>query len=890
MSDSATLNNTPNDINRTAPLWAVLVVVLYFFSGVAALSYEVLWARLLSLQFGVSIFGVVITVAAFMAGLGVGSLLGTRIPRRYSPLLLLAVIELLVAIFAFFIPSIFSTIDHFVSVSTASLSVNAWFALQLGVALLVLFVPAMMLGLGFPLVLRAIEGQNISLGMLYGVNTFGGVLGAILPLILLPALGLVSSLYVVAGMGCVLALAFFVLSRKLGEVPNAASPTEQVSSTNSSTLSRSAIWMYAAVGAGSLMLQIAWTRLYGMLMLRTEYVMAILLAVFLLGMALGSILLRKQKADIWLTFLPIVSAFGAVASLWSLPWVAEFAATGQYESLASALWGQGLVIALCTFPVTLALGAWLPVLASYLKEHGASIGASLYGVNAVGSACGVLLVGFVFFPLIGSSGVIALAAVILLLAGMYFSSLRKKGWLAVVPLVLLALPVSSLPPVNTLLPTTLKDTQDLFKYEDAVSITHVVEQHDGQRLLLGDLQRMDASSEPTAVVSQQNQARLPLMLHPAPQTVLFLGVGTGISASGSLPYGDTLTRVGVELSQGAIEAAQNYFQQVNDGVSQGQGLLLVRDDARRYLRTSQDTYDVIIGDLFHPDLIGRSALLSVQQFYRAKMHLSNNGVFVQWVALNQFDVDSLRVVLRTFSRVFDESHLFLDGFRLALVGLTGEGVGKASSVMNNLAMLSSQARGEVTGGEGGWTWLGRYFGRVPVAAGAVQGELTPVIEYRLPRARYAGDLDLVQTLDFLLKNRPEVNEAANLLGVQRSDKEQFERAYMAVELGVRSWLASVRQRQDEAERLIRFAYSANPKDRWVGFDLADRMYGSVDQAVSAGYKRSDALQRILEIRPDHEQVLRDMLKLAQAAGNQSKIDELRQKLRQISPLAKDVAE
>ena len=91
MSESASVDRNHQMQNaKTAPLWAVLVVAAYFFSGVVALSYEVMWARLLSLQFGVSIFGVVVTVAAFMAGLGIGSLLGVKIPRRYSPFIILA--------------------------------------------------------------------------------------------------------------------------------------------------------------------------------------------------------------------------------------------------------------------------------------------------------------------------------------------------------------------------------------------------------------------------------------------------------------------------------------------------------------------------------------------------------------------------------------------------------------------------------------------------------------------------------------------------------------------------------------------------------------------------------------------------------------------------------
>ncbi len=149
-------------------------------------------------------------------------------------------------------------------------------------------------------------------------------------------------------------------------------------------------------------------------------------------------------------------------------------------------------------------------------------------------------------PRIGSAGALALAAVLLLLPGLILGRSRR-AWLGV-PLILgAAWPVAVLPPVKDLLPQAMAGSRDLYRYEDAIAITQVVEQSDGQRVLLTDLRRCDASTEPTAVFVQTNQARLPLLLHEKPRTVLFLGVGTGISLAGSLPFPD-LKRSAVELS------------------------------------------------------------------------------------------------------------------------------------------------------------------------------------------------------------------------------------------------------------------------------------------------------------------------------------------------------
>ena len=159
--------------------WTWLLLVIYFISGMTGLAYEVLWARMLSLQFGVSIFGVVIAVAAFMGGLGGGSLLGARWARRsLSPLLIFAALECGVGLYALGIPWLQQTVDGALGGGGAQASLTAWYALQGGVALLLLFIPALALGASFPLMLKALESGVASprspLARMYGLNAHRG--------------------------------------------------------------------------------------------------------------------------------------------------------------------------------------------------------------------------------------------------------------------------------------------------------------------------------------------------------------------------------------------------------------------------------------------------------------------------------------------------------------------------------------------------------------------------------------------------------------------------------------------------------------------------------------------------------------------------------------------
>jgi spermidine synthase len=196
-------------------------------------------------------------------------------------------------------------------------------------------------------------------------------------------------------------------------------------------------------------------------------------------------------------------------SLWTLEPISAWIEQSQFASLGTALFFQGGVLALVTLPVTIVFGAWLPILARQVSggvAGHADSGARLYGINSIGAAAGSLLAGFVLLPWLGTTQTMIIALLLLFGCGLYWTPQRRFLMWFVVPLLLLVWPVRDLPPVARLLPQTQADSRDVYRYEDAVSITHVVEQSSGQRLLLSDLQRMDASSEPAAVALQQNQA------------------------------------------------------------------------------------------------------------------------------------------------------------------------------------------------------------------------------------------------------------------------------------------------------------------------------------------------------------------------------------------------
>ena len=851
-------------------------MVLYALTGVTGLAYEVLWVRLIGTLFGANQLGVVVTVTAFMLGLGIGAVAGRRHAARFRrPLLAFALLEALVALHALLLPIAVDGLADDLMRLGGGLSLPLWMSIELAVLLVVLMLPAVAMGAGFPLILVSASDDGRHLGSLYGINAVGAALGALLPLFLLPLVGWAHALHVVAVLGLIVA-AWAGLTGLRGQ-PHAASRAHDVPDTERH--SAPASWLaYGGIGMAAIMLEIAWTRFYSLLMLRTEYVLAIILAVYVLGIGLGGLFGQRLPVRRSLDTIPFLIVVFVGGGLWASIGLAGWIEGRSYESLADALIVQGGLLMVLTLPVTLLLGAWLPLL-HRLPGAGRLAGVELYAVNAVGSAIGALIAGLVLIPMIGTTAVVCLASIVLFVCGLYWSSRRlfvgALGGIAIAGV----LPLWEYPSVSRLLPQSQAASTDLYRYEDALATTHVIERRDGQRLLLSDLQRMDAASDPASVASQKDQARLPLWLHPSADRLLMLGLGTGITAAGSLSS-ELRQRTAVELSRGAIVAARDWFAPVNDGVVDR--IEVVNDDVRRFLIADRGRYDVIIGDLFHPDLVGRGALLSRQEFARVRERLAPGGIYVQWLALNQFDRQSLEVVLRTFGSVFPRAMLFVDGFRLALVGPAPAWQGPPITAIDDEAPIAQAPR--VARGEDPWTWAGRYWGWPRLPSGAVEDEWQPRIEYVLPRARYEGRVDLVAMIDWLETNRPSLDESVSRLGIGEPGRRRFERAYMATSLALRSWKEGILGRAGKADRLLRFAQQANPGDRWIAWTLADRLFDTLSEAIAHGVTEREALGQILSIMPGHPDALARLWRLEDRAGHRRRAEAIRERLRRLSPL------
>ncbi len=692
-----------------------LLLILFALSGALALVYEVLWQRQFSLVFGSAAPATAAVLSAFFAGLGFGSRLGgsARL-QRYAPLRLYAFLELGVALGAMAVPLFLHLFDGLAPVLEQSVgrSPTGQFLAKTILTFVALAVPTACMGATLPALGRLLEDPRraftVSPGALYSVNTLGAALGAIsVPFFFLPRMGASQTLMVCMAGNVLVALLSLWLSRRqerrvMASVPRAAGAL--ASGAGKGSLDRGDMILACGSGAALFMIQVLWNRAFSQVHENSLYSFAVIAALFILALSLAAELARRLVARNprrdWVAWSWGVGGLLIVVGPW---WFLHL--THQLAYLpADKGWGdyaQRLVTLTCLVigPAVVVLGLGFPALLA--KGSQVSAGATRSGTalalgrlltaNLVGSVVGALLAGFVlprwltlWQSLMGVGGLLSLVGLARLL------NRKERGLQAravVIPCVLLLLSLILLGPLN--LPRVRLATAPTERLvalsEGPLGIVAVVEREGSRRMKLNNHYVLGGTA---SVGDERMQAHLPLLMHPQPREVLFLGLGTGITASGSLFH--PVTRItAVELVPEVVTAARDYFGSANAGFLEERRVRVVTDDARSYLRTTQEKFDVIVGDLIVPWREGEGALFTLEQFTAARRSLNPGGIFCQWVPLFQLSERELQILIRTFVQVFPNTTLWRGDFApgqpaLGLMGMQGDGRPDAGRVQARL--------------------------------------------------------------------------------------------------------------------------------------------------------------------------------------------------------------
>lgn len=666
----------------------MIIYLLVFLSGFSALIYQILWMKQLGLLFGNTSHAAGATLAAFFAGLAVGSWFwGSRSARVGSPLRIYAGLELGIAITALLYFVVLKGYHAIYPEVYGSVHSGTWLLLiKFLLALALVFPPAFCMGGTIPVMgqyaIRNPSRFGSTSAFLYGINTLGATLGALLAGFFMPVwFGFRTTCFIAMGITAILAVLAFVVSRSpsaMGAVENGGNEgetfTTKVDPMNREKFdrSRAALTVICFLsGFGVLALEVLWTRMFSLVLENSVYTYAAILVVVLFCLAGGSLISSLLARRKWQpnTVLAILLALSGISI--ALTPIVFMELTDSFRFLAvEANWLEFVFFifkkcALTIGPPALVLGAVFPYLMKTEERYATSPGKSLgrlATINTVGAILGSLFCGFVFLERFGMWRTMQIMGVIYFLMALWMPSVRGRVGMAVkcvsgVGLILLftRLNPSRLPVTGVL--EMRKDEVTLKAWEGSDCTVSVVRGNDGLSIKINSDYGLGSSE---GRIRQASQAEIPLMLKPDAKSVFFLGMGTGISAGAALSdrFPQVERVVTCELSPHVISASKEFMTQV-DGVDLTNGLFtdprstVLREDGRHYLMSTQENFDVINSDLFVPYRSGAGSLYSVEHFESVKKRLQPGGIFVQWLPAYQVTEFEFHVIGKTLLEVFD---------------------------------------------------------------------------------------------------------------------------------------------------------------------------------------------------------------------------------------------
>jgi spermidine synthase len=637
-----------------------VALILALFSGFSALLYQILWAREFSLVLGSTTYAISTVLAAFMAGLGAGSLIWGPIVDRSGrhPLQLYAAMELAIAASALLLELALHVFDGFYGVLyNLPLPSSLFYAARFAVTFVVIGIPTFFMGGTLP----ALIGERTGAGRVYAANTIGAALGAFAAgWVLIERLGLSGTLSLAVAVNVGVALLAWAIARR--SVPLLASVPPEPAGRGAID---SGLIVYSLSGFVALGLEVLWSRTLVFAIGSTTYAFSAVLVVVLLGLALGSAAgsrfirtrhLRWLAIGQWLLAVLTLSASWVFAHL-SLP-LQDWLAYTDTLPWSRRVWIQFAQTAVLLLPSAILFGAVFPLAANaYLGRSRVAVRVGrLLAANTFAAIAGALSTGFVFIPLLGIHysyvvlGLLSLAAAVI--AAMWRQEALSRRTVVLAAAACMALPVlfSARTPLEPSRPT-----DRLLFYKEGLSGTiSVVEDPAGERNLMIDHIAV-AGTDPIFMTDQKSLAHLPMLLHPNPRTVLTIGFGSGGASYSFTTYPQLQSIRAVEIDPAVLEAAP-YFKQRNGDPFADPRFAVIRDDARSFLLHTRDTYDIITTDC--TDLRYKSnALLYTREFFEsARRRLNPGGLVVAWVPLGGLSTADLKTTLRTFAVSFPQAY------------------------------------------------------------------------------------------------------------------------------------------------------------------------------------------------------------------------------------------
>lgn len=711
----------------------LFALLLFLSSGACALIYEITWTRMLTLIFGSTTFAVSTILASFMAGFGIGSyFFGRFIDRHGEPLKVYGILELIIGGIALLFPFVVDALMGLNIYIHRELWPEASYfehsVIKFVLYFTTILIPASLMGATFPIIVKffvqGLRGLGTGVGTVYTVNTLGAVIGCLATgFILIRLLGQTTTTYWAAAANITIGITAIVVNAQIRKSGAAAEGDSHADKHNQSKAPPTAeadeprpaipplvasviLFGFFMSGFCALAYEVLWTRMLVFAAGVTTYAFSAMLATFLCGLAIGSILFAKlvdKQKNLLVLFAVIQFAIGLTAYFGSQIVLSDpdfFQALTNRNSLEFAdswlefSWRLFSSTASLMLVPTILMGATFPLVnkiyVSSLQGLGRDVGKA-YLLNSLGSALGAMAVGFVVIPNIGiSHGLllialinIALGGIVLAMAGMVSTAKSEKArsipyeMISLGVCVVLAAPLlivsfkSTMPALELGIRGALEDNFEVLSYKEGTSGTTTVVEHRARRKARDlFIEGFSAAGTSQSYNYMRMLGHLPMLLCDDPKDVLVIAFGTG-TTSGTVGMYEHERFDIVELSEEVIDVA-HYFESRNRNILEDDRTNLIIDDGRNHLLTTNRKYDVISLEPMPPYFPGAISLYTREFYEICKSRLTEKGVMCQWLPPHSQSARDQQGLLRAFSEVFPHTSLWFFEGTLAVIGTQQE--------------------------------------------------------------------------------------------------------------------------------------------------------------------------------------------------------------------------
>ncbi len=668
------------------------LVLVFFLSGVAALTFEALWFRLAGLSLGNSVWSASLVLAAFMGGLALGNAVVARLHDRIErPIRLYAILELAIGIGGFAVVAALPLLTSSFGALFASIADTPWLvnAARLGIAFTLLVLPTTAMGATLPLLTDALARANpnfgANFGRLYGWNTLGAMLGAIgAEAVLVRWLGITSTGLVAMSLN--FAAGFIAWRLAETEPPPAAAEARRRPAFTPRTYRFLVVGLLS--GAAMLALEVVWFRFLLLTYTGTALTFAVMLTVVLAGIGLGGLVAGRLAArdEHYYRWLPHTTALSGVFVVLTYYGFDLFTVRQMQENPTLPVFVTFAVFLM--LPVSLLSGAAFTMIARAVKED---LGASMRTAgtaalwNTVGATAGSLAGGFLLLPSLG------LERSLFLLAAVYGATAvlvprtggRERDLVARSRLAALVATAVCL----VLFPFGLMERSFFRIIERALPEEKLIATHEGvmetmryyRRDLFGvprdyRLVTNGYSMSGTSTIAKRYMklyVYLPIALHGEARDALLISFGVGSTAKALVDTANLRHIDVVDISREILELSSIIYSEAENPLRDPRVAVHV-EDGRFFLATTARKYDLITSEPPPPKIAGVVNLYSQEYFESIRDHLKPGGYTTYWLPVHQLQPLDTLAIVKAFCAAFEDCSLW-DGAGLEwmLMGSNG---------------------------------------------------------------------------------------------------------------------------------------------------------------------------------------------------------------------------